>query len=244
MASRKPKSSAPAPADLLIEIGCEDLPARYVLPLAEALARGVEQGLQKRGVGAVIAHTFATPRRIAVLVEGVSPRQADQKIERKGPKLAAALKDGQPTPAGLGFAKSCGVEFAALAQEDGQLVFRSTSKGRATAELIPEIFDEALKAMDELVPKRMRWGEGTETFVRPVQWLVAMLGGKVIPLQRFGLKSGNTTFGHRFHAPKAIVLKSPAEYEKKLLDAKVAPEFRLREAQIRKLVELEAAKLK
>src|SRR5690349_12454835 len=231
-------------ADLLIEIGCEDLPARYVWPLAEALARGVGEGLQKRAVTAVVAHAFATPRRIATLVEGVALQQRDQKVERKGPKLAAALKDGAPTPAGLGFAKSCGVEFSALAQEDGQLVFRSVQKGGATAALVPEIFEEALKAMDELVPKRMRWGEGTETFVRPVQWLVAMLGGKVVPLSRFGLKAGNATRGHRFHAPGAIALKSPAEYEKKLLAARVVADFAARQAQVRKLIEAEAAKLK
>jgi len=238
------KRAAATDADLLIELGCEDLPARYVLPLAEALARGIDRGLQKRAVAAVLAHTFATPRRIAVWIEGVALQQADQSVERKGPKLAAALRDGVPTPAGLGFAKSCGVAFEQVAQEDGQLVFRSVQKGRATAELIPEVFEETLKAMDELVPKRMRWGDGTETFVRPVQWLVAMLGARVVPLARFGVKSGNTTYGHRFHAPKAIVLKSPAEYETKLLAAKVAPDFRQREAQVRKLIELEAARLK
>src|SRR5689334_786479 len=103
-------------ADLLIELGCEDLPARFVQPLSEALAHGVAQGLQRRAIDAVLAHPFATPRRIAVLVEHVALQQADQKVERKGPKLAAALKDGAPTPAGLGFAKSCGVEFSELAQ--------------------------------------------------------------------------------------------------------------------------------
>src|SRR5205085_5610106 len=98
--------------------------------------------------------TYATPRRLAFLMKGLALKQEDRAVERKGPKLAAALKDGQPTPAGLGFAKSCGVEFSALAQEDGQLVFRSVQKGRATAELIPEVFEETLKGMDELVPKR------------------------------------------------------------------------------------------
>ena len=239
-ADPRPKTSG---ADLLIEIGCEDLPARFVLPLAEALARGVQAGLQQRAIGSVIAHRFATPRRIAVLIEGVALQQANQKIERKGPKLAAALKDGVPTPAGLGFAKSCGVEFDRLAHECGQLVFRGTQKGRPAAELIPEIFDEALGSMDELVPKRMRWGAGEETFVRPVQWLVAMLGNQVIPIARFGLEAGSTTRGHRFHAPKPLLLKSPAEYEKKLLGAKVAPDFHQRQAQIRKLVELEARRL-
>jgi glycyl-tRNA synthetase beta chain len=233
-----------AHADLLIELGCEDLPARFVLPLAEALMHGIGEGLLKRAVVGGAAHTFATPRRLAVVIEAVPLTQADRAVERKGPKLAAAMKDGQPTPAGLGFAKSCGVEFSQLAQEDGQLVFRSMQKGRAAAELIPEIFEETLKAMDELVPKRMRWSEGPETFVRPVQWLVAMLGGKVIPLQRFGLKAGSTTCGHRFHAPKAIALKTPAEYGRKLLAAKVMADFDQRQAQIRKLIEAEAAKLK
>jgi len=231
-------------ADLLIELGCEDLPARFVWPLAEALMHGIGEGLLKHSVVAAEAHTFATPRRIATLIEGVALKQPDRAVERKGPKLAAALKDGQPTPAGLGFAKSCRVEFGALAQEDGQLVYRSTQAGRATAELIPEIFEETLKAMDELVPKRMRWGEGGKTFVRPVQWLVAMLGSKVIPLKRFGLKAGNVTVGHRFHAPKAIALKAPADYEKKLRAAKVVADFAQRQAGIRKLIEAEATKLK
>ncbi len=239
-----PTKAPAAHADLLIELGCEDLPARFVWPLAEALMHGIGAGLLEHAVIAAKAHTFATPRRIATLIEGVALRQPDRAVERKGPKLAAALKDGVPTPASLGFAKSCGVEFSALAQEDGQLVFRSVQKGRATAELVPEIFEETLKAMDELVPKRMRWGDGTETFVRPVHWLVAMLGGKVVPLSRFGLKSGATTYGHRFHAPKAIALKSPADYEKKLLAAKVVADFEQRQAQVRTLIEAEAAKLK
>ena len=237
------KTAATA-ADLLIEIGCEDLPARYVQPLVDALASGVTKGLASRGVAVASHRAFATPRRLAVLVPGLPAKQDDRSVERKGPKLAAALKDGQPTQAGLGFAKSCGVEFSALAQEDGQLVYRSVQKGRATAELIPEIFEETLKAMDELVPKRMRWGEGTETFVRPVQWIVAMLGAKVVPIARFGLKSGNTTRGHRFHAAKPIALKSPAEYEKKLLAAKVVADFAQRQEQVRAQIEAEAAKLK
>ncbi|MGH8560994.1 MAG: glycine--tRNA ligase subunit beta, partial [Nevskiales bacterium] len=113
----------------------------------------------------------------------------------------------------------------------------------STIELIPKIFDEALEVMDALVPQRMRWGSGEETFVRPVQWIVALLGTKVVPIRRFGLQSGNKTFGHRFHAPKAIVLKSPAAYEKQLTAAKVWADFDTRKAEIRRLVEAEAARL-
>ncbi len=163
------------------------------------------------------------------------------------------MKDGQPTPAALGFAKSCGVEFAALGQKDGKLHFAKSQPGRATADLLPEIFEETLKGMDALVPKRMRWGSGEETFVRPVQWIVCMLGGKaparsraanIVPLKRFGLMAGNKTCGHRFHAPKAIALKSPAEYEKKLKAAKVWADFESRKAEIRQQIEAEAKKLK
>jgi glycyl-tRNA synthetase beta chain len=230
-------------ADLLIEIGCEDLPARYVRPLAEALG-GIHAALAQRGLTGDSPRIYATPRRIAVRINGLPLRQADQNLERKGPKLAAALKDGQPTPAGQGFAKSCGVKFEALAQEDGQLVYRGVQKGRATLELLPEAFEATLKAMDELVPKRMRWGAGEETFVRPVQWLVCLLGTQVVPLRRFGLKAGNKTFGHRFHAPGAVLLKSPSEYEKKLKAAKVLADFDARRAEIRKQAETEAKKLK
>ena len=235
--------TAAATADLLIELGCEDLPARFVGPLSDAFGQ-IAARLKLRGIAGGTARTFATPRRIAVIVPDLALRQWDQNVERKGPKLAAALKDGVPTPAGLGFAKSCGVDFSALAQEDGQLVFRSVQKGRATVDLLPEVFEETLKGMDELVPKRMRWGDGSETFVRPVQWIVAMLGARVVPLQRFGLKGGNKTYGHRFHAPKAIALRSPAEYEKKLKAAKVWADFGSRRDEIRRQVEQQAAKLK
>ena len=229
---------------LLLEIGCEDLPARYVTPLAEALVKGVTGGLAKRGLTVGAAETFATPRRIAVLAKGVAARQPDQNIERLGPALAAAMKDGKPTPAALGFAKSCGVEFSALGEKDGKLYFAKSAPGKATRELLPEIFEEMLKQMDELVPKRMRWSAGDETFVRPVQWLLCLLGSDIVPLQRFGLTAGRVTYGHRFHAPAAIELQSPAGYAEKLKTAKVWADVASRKAEIRRQIEDEAAKLK
>jgi len=235
---------------LLIELGTEDLPARYVWTLAHALRNGMEASFAQRGiqagplVGAIPSKPFATPRRIAVLFDGVATKQDDRPIRKIGPKLEAAFKDGQPTPAALGFAKSCGVEIHALKRESGCLVFSRKQKGRKTIELIPEVFAEAIKHMDELVPKRMRWGSGEETFVRPVHWILALYGNKVVPLERFGLKSGRKTYGHRFHAPKAIPLKSPADYETALREAKVWADFNSRKAEIRRQVEAEAAKLR
>src|SRR3546814_9853027 len=103
---------------LLLEIGTEDLPARYVVPLANALTRGMVDGLGRRGIGFSGAHTFATPRRLAVRPGALDQAQPEQQIERPGPALAAALQDGKSTPAALGFAKSRGVEFAALGDNE------------------------------------------------------------------------------------------------------------------------------
>ncbi|WP_293370239.1 glycine--tRNA ligase subunit beta [Nevskia sp.] len=230
-------------APLLLEIGCEDLPARYVMPLADALSAGITNGLAKRGVAIGAARTFATPRRIAVLVDGVAVDQPDQAIDVVGPAISAALKDGQPTPAALGFARKCGVEFSELGEKNGKLHFARLEKGKATAALLPEIFEETLKSMDELVPKRMRWGSGEETFVRPVQWLLALLGLAVVPLRRFGLESGRLSYGHRFHAPAAISLAEPSAYVESLRNAKVWSEVATRKAEIERQIKAEAAKL-
>ncbi|MDP9141544.1 MAG: glycine--tRNA ligase subunit beta [Pseudomonadota bacterium] len=229
--------------DLLLEIGTEDLPARYVVPLAEALAQGIAGGLSRRGVAVGASQTFATPRRIAVRLSAVAPEQPEQVIERSGPALATALKDGQPTPAALGFAKSCGVEFSAIGQKDGKLHYTIIQAGKPTTILIAEIFDETLKQMDALVPKRMRWGAGTETFVRPVKWIVCLFGSELVPLQRFGISAGTQTFGHRFHAPDAIMLTAPADYEAKLRAAKVWVDVASRKAEIRRQIEAEARRL-
>ena len=229
--------------DLLIELGCEDLPARYVLPLAGALRGGVVGGLDKRGVTHGEARLFATPLRIAVLVAAVAEEQPAQAVDLTGPALNVALKDGQPTPAALGFARKCGVEFAALGQKDGKLHYARQEPGKRTAELIPPIFEDALKGMDELVPKRMRWGDGEETFVRPVSWLLALFGGDVLPLARFGLHSGRLTYGHRFHAPAAIALAKPSDYEASLKAAKVWAEVETRRADIRRQIEAKSAAL-
>ena len=230
-------------APLLIEIGCEDLPARYVMPLADALSAGVTGGLAKRGIALGAARTLATPRRIAVLVDGVAVQQPDQAIELVGPATSAALKDGQPTPAALGFAKKCGVDFSQIGEKNGKLHFARHEKGKPTAALLAEIFEETLKSMDELVPKRMRWGSGEETFVRPVQWLLALLGPDVVPLRRFGLESGRVSYGHRFHAPAAITLAEPSAYVENLRKARVWAEVATRKAEIERQIKAEAVKI-
>jgi glycyl-tRNA synthetase beta chain len=228
---------------LLLEIGTEDLPARYVAPLSAALSDGIAGGLSRRGVAHGDVESFATPRRIAVLIRDVAEQQPDQLQERSGPALAAAYRNGEPTPAGLGFARSCGVEMSALGEKDGKLHFVRSVPGQATADLLPAIFEDTLKQMDELVPKRMRWGSGSETFVRPVQWLLCLLGGDVIALSRFGLEAERITYGHRFHAPDAIALSEPDDYANALRRAHVWADFASRRAEIRRQIESKSALL-
>lgn len=230
-------------ADLLIEMGTEDLPARYLQPLLDALAEGVVAGLDSRGIAHGELRRFATPRRLAVAVSAVAERQADQQIERSGPALSAAMKGGQPTPAALGFARSCGVPFAELSERDGKLFYATSKTGEPTAALVQSIFDECLRQMDALVPKRMRWGTGDDTFVRPVQWLLALHGDEVVPLSAFGLDAGRLTYGHRFHAPAAISLQVASAYEATLKAAHVWADVKGRRDDIRRQIEAEATRL-
>lgn len=223
-------------ADLLIEIGCEDLPARFQHPLLNALRSGLCNGLDTAGVSRGEARGFVTPRRVAVLVSDVAAEQPEQHIERTGPAVKAALRDGKPTPAGLGFAKSCGVDFDALSRIDTDkgeyLAFRATQAGQSLAQLLPAIFADCIKQMDKLAPKRMRWGDGDATFVRPVQWICALHGSDVVALEAYGLKSANLSFGHRFHAPEAMALHSASEYETRMREAYVWADASSRRAEI------------
>ncbi len=231
----------PMSQDLLIEIGCEDLPARHVRPLAECLAQAVAEGLSARGVAVGATRALATPRRLAVLVAEVAAEQPAQERSRKGPSLKAAFDDaGQPTKAAEGFARSCGVTVDALLREDDYLVYRATEPGRSTAELLPEVFEEALRAMDALVPRRMRWDASGESFVRPVRWLCALHGETVAPLAAFGLQAGRETYGHRFHAPAAIALARAGDYVAALEGASVVADMDARRDTVRSQVEAAA----
>tara|TARA_R110000787_G_scaffold20281_8_gene60354 strand:- start:893 stop:2965 length:2073 start_codon:yes stop_codon:yes gene_type:complete len=229
--------------DLLLELGTEDLPARYVVPLSNALKQGLTDGLARLGLSCEQSHSFATPRRIAVILTGLAVEQPEQKVERLGPALKAALKDGQPTQAALGFARSCGVSFEELGEKNGKLFFARTEAGRPTAELIPEVFAETLKKMDQLVPKRMRWGSGEETFVRPVEWICCVFGDAVVPLQAFGLSAGARSYGHRFHAPDAIEPVVPARYLEALRKAHVLADVAERRTRVRAQIEEEASRI-
>ncbi|HEB57699.1 MAG TPA: glycine--tRNA ligase subunit beta [Gammaproteobacteria bacterium] len=228
-------------ADLLLEVGTEELPPRALLRLGEAFAAGIEKGLADAGLAFRKVRMFCAPRRLAVVVDALQTRQADQAIERRGPALKAAFdEDGCPSKAAQGFARSCGVaveDLEKLETEQGAwLVYRTTREGADTATLIPDILRRTLDQLP--VPRRMRWGDLDEAFVRPVHWLVALLGRDTIEFEMFGIRSGRESRGHRFHHPDVIVIPAPDEYET-LLEShgRVIADFDRRRTTVRGLVE-------
>ena len=214
--------------DLLIEIGTEELPPKALSALALAFEHGISQGLEKAGLPHATIRRFATPRRLAVSVAQLPARQPDRQSERRGPALSAAFgPDGQPSKAAEGFARSCGVsvnELQRLETDKGAwLVHLSTEPGAASADLIPGIVETALAGLP--IPKRMRWGDRDEEFVRPVHWVVLLFGADVIPATIMGVQAGRETRGHRFHHPEPIQLIAPTEYARQLAEAKVIADF-------------------
>src|SRR5512146_224964 len=183
-------------ADLLFEIGAEEIPAGFVPPALQQLERDLAKALDDARLGHGEVKAVGTPRRLAVWARDVAPKQADARTEAFGPPVAQAFDaEGKPTPAALGFAKSQGVEVSALQRAQ-------TPKGeRLLVRLVGGIrFRKAMRSRFDDV-----------TFARPVRWLVALYGGKPLKVRYGEVVSGKASHGHRFLAPKAIALKGTPE---------------------------------
>jgi glycyl-tRNA synthetase beta chain len=185
--------------DFLLEIGCEEIPARMIAAASAELRERVTALLaRERLAGGEVTH-FDTPRRLAVLASGIAAAQADVVEQVNGPSIAVAYKDGQPTPAAHAFAKKAGVPVAQLGRvstsKGEYLAAKVTKKGRSAAELLAEGLPKELSSI--YWPKNMYWRKPSERFVRPVRWLVALLDDDVIPLDFDGIRAGNSSRGHR-----------------------------------------------
>jgi glycyl-tRNA synthetase beta chain len=240
--------SKPARRDLLVELGTEELPPKALRTLELALLEGLQSRLQQAGVSARRAQSFATPRRLAVLLSKLPLRQPDQLIRRRGPPVSAAFDAaGEPTRAASAFANSCGVTLSSLGRErDARgteyLSYEGVRPGADVSALLPRLLQETFEALP--VPKRMRWGSLEVQFVRPVHWLLLLLGSEVVPAELFGARASNVSFGHRFMAPGPLRLGSPASYAKTLLTrGKVLAAFEARRAHIRAQIESLAERL-
>ena len=226
-------------ATLLVEILTEELPPKALRNLGISFAGTVHAQLVAQGFAepATPYSAYATPRRLGVSIRDVADRQAEQTIERKGPAVNAGLDAaGNPTPALLGFAKSCGVPIEKLEKKhDGKqecFVFSSSKAGLALNSLLAATVTDALKKLP--AAKLMRWGESEVQFIRPVHGLVMMHGAEVVPGSVFGLASGNSTWGHRFMGIGRVTLASADDYATALHEQGcVIADFAEREKQVR-----------
>ena len=221
MTVNKPETNTVERADLLIEVGCEELPPKTLSKLAQALFNEFVSQLDKAQLSfnADKSRMYYTPRRLALLISDVAGRQADQVIERKGPALVAAFDDeNQPTKAASGFARSVGKrveELDTLKTDAGEWLYcRIEKPGQSLDDLLYPMLETALAALP--VAKPMRWASNDFSFIRPVHWIVVMHGPAVINGSLFGLEAGNTTRGHRIHSPGPHKLETADDYEQLL----------------------------
>ena len=205
-------------AELLLELFSEEIPARMQARAREDLARLLGNALGEAGLEFNEIKTFATPRRLTTVVEGLPARSPDIREERKGPRIDA------PDAAIKGFLKSTGLASADQAErrddkKGAYYVALLERPGRATAEVIADIMPELVKSFPW--PKSMRWGIGRLRWVRPLQSIICLLDGKVVPFEVDGIRSGKETRGHRFMAHEPFKVRRFKDYEEKLRDAKV-----------------------
>ena len=226
--------------DFLVEIGTEELPPKALRALEQAFAGDLTASLAKAGLRHGELKSFATPRRLAILVRGLVAHQPDQKIERRGPPMNAAFDaEGLPTRAAQAFAVSCRASVEELQRREEAkgtfLYYVGVRAGAATVTLLPGLVQGALDALP--IPRRMRWGAGEAQFVRPVHWVAMLYGKDVVPATLLDTKSGNLTRGHRFHAPKPLRVTSPSVYERALRDrGYVVADFEARRSLVRERV--------
>jgi len=201
--------------DLLLEIGVEEIPARFLPPAIAQIRQLAGPALANAGLPYESLDVYATPRRLALLVHGLAVMQADQDIEVKGPSLAAAYDaEGKPSRALLGFCKGQGVDEADLRQKEvggNMYVFAVKQvKGQSAAAILPQLLTDIIHKIH--FPKPMRWGYEEMRFARPIHWLVALLGGEVLPLSLAGVIAGRITRGHRILGSQHIEIAEPACY--------------------------------
>ncbi len=221
--------------DLLLEIGAEEIPASFIVPALEDLKRILTERLAAARLKHGEVRTYGTPRRLAVWVREVADSGEDVTSEKLGPSAKAAFdKDGKPTVAATKFAESLKLPVSELGRtqtaKGEYLSARVQEKGRPASEVLAEALHAAVHGIN--FRKSMRWGDVDMAFARPLQWLVALLGSDVLPVVFGDVKSGRTTYGHRFLSPGPVELKAPADYEAALEKVSVVADISKRRAML------------
>ena len=233
--------------DFLFELGTEELPPTTLLTLSNHFTALMKTGLQSEGLKFESVSSYATPRRLAIVVYSLDEQTPTQDIVNWGPPKKIAFDDaGKPTKAAEAFAKKNAITIESLQFEnDGKaekLCHRNSKAGIATAELLPSIVASAIDKLP--IAKRMRWGSTRTEFVRPAQWVAMMYGSEIIEATILGIESGNTTRGHRFHCDTTLEIANPSVYESLLKNnGHVVANYDERKSLIRDQVVAEGEKL-
>ncbi|MBI3476261.1 MAG: glycine--tRNA ligase subunit beta [Acidobacteria bacterium] len=210
--------------DFLLEIGCDEIPARMIAAASQELRERLNTLLQREHLPpAGDIRSLDTPRRLAVMASGLPASQADVTEQVTGPSTQVAYKDGQPTPAANAFAKKVGIDVGRLEKvstpKGEYLAATVTRKGRSTSEILAESLPKEIASL--YWPKNMYWRKRGEVFVRPVRWLVAMLDEQIVPMELFGIAAGATSRGHRIIGSETFAISKPSAYVEALRGAKV-----------------------
>jgi|TARA_Y100000814_G_scaffold47547_2_gene29525 glycyl-tRNA synthetase beta chain len=208
----------------LLEIGTEELPSWYIAEGALELASGIKMVLNKIQVNHGPVRTYGSPRRISVLVESVSPMTQVREERRRGPaKIASFDAKGFPTSAAIGFARANSLEVQDLIVEEterGPYLFAIKEMGgEPTSELLASTLHNVIQEIP--APRKMRWGSGRTSFIRPIQWVTALFGSELVPFEVAGINAGSITYGHRFLSPGPIEIRDPRDYVQLLSEAEV-----------------------
>lgn len=225
--------------NFLVELGTEELPPKSLLTLSTEFRNQLEASLKNLGVAFNSVSPFASPRRLAVLIEGLPATTPVKSVTVWGPPANVAFADGKPTKAAEAFAAKNGISVAELTTaSDGKvekLKCDVKTGGESLTQLLPGLVDHALAQLP--IAKRMRWGSKRDEFVRPVKWLVMLFDEQVIPCTILGVTSGNQTRGHRFHCNRTLTIPTATAYKKLLLEeGKVIADFNERRDNVRKQV--------
>jgi glycyl-tRNA synthetase beta chain len=229
-------------SELLLEIGTEEIPARFLPPVLSEMTEGLRKRLGQARIGVGDIVTWGTPRRLALVARDLATGQSEAVQEIIGPPKAVAFDaEGSPTPAARGFAKAQGVAVTDLVEVDTPrgvyLAVSKSAAGRPTAECLKEILPDFIMGLS--FPKSMRWGDLHVSFARPIHWVLARFGGQVVDFALADVTSGSLTYGHRFLAPQAITVQDAASYVAALQKAQVIVDPAARRAHLEK--ELAAA---
>jgi glycyl-tRNA synthetase beta chain len=214
----------------VFELGCEELPSSTLPSLNNQLQILFKDKLTSASLGYSDISVIASPRRLGAVISGVAQQSDSQTFERRGPAYSAAYVNGEPTKALQGFCKGLGIkpeQTSLITTERGQwIVYQGVEHGQEASVVLTQVCSDVIQSL--ALSKPMRWGNSRDVFARPVHWVLAMLNKQIVPVTIFGLKSGNTTYGHRFMAPAELVIDHASNYEKTLKQAFVIGNFEKR----------------